>query len=311
MNNAIRLDGTVVIVTGAGRGIGRAHAELLAARGAKVVVNDLPTSNAADDSMPSDATQAILAANGEAMDARVDISDSDGAQRVVDIALERFGRLDAVVNNAGTFSAAHRLEEMTIDDFAQMWTTNFATTYHVTMAAWPHLADSPRGRLINTTSTAGIYGSGTNLDYSAAKGAILSFTAALAATSVGRVQVNAISPGGFTAMIDSRFPRDPERSAIRHALRPELASPLVAFLLHEDCTVHGQVFESMAGRVARIFTGAPDGFWDRDMTPESLAAGWEHVADAAGVRYRSGFNEWLNWQLTHSATIGAGEHDAR
>ena len=300
MPDEIRLDGTVVIVTGAGRGLGRAHAELLAARGATVIVNDRPRPSGTTDPVATDTFRAIRAAGGSALDACEDISSGAGARRVVEKTIDHFGQIDALVNNAGTFSEPKAFEDTTIDDFRTLWSANFATTYHMTQAAWPHLVASRTGRVVNTASTAGIYGSGTNLDYTAAKGAILAFTLGLAATSHGSVQVNAIAPGGFTPMIEDRFPNEPLRSVVQNALRSELVSPLVAWLVHEDCTAHGQVFEAMAGRVARIFTGGPEGFWDRGMTPESLTAHWNEVDDPHGVEYRSGFDEWLAWQIERS-----------
>ena len=121
--------------------------------------------------------------------------------------------------------------------------------------------------MVNTGSSAGIYGSGTNLDYTAAKGAILC-TIGLAATSHGSVQVNAIAPGGFTPMIEDRFPDEPLRSVVQNDLRSELVSPLVAWLVHEDCAAHGQVFEGPRQGSLRGLQG----FWARDMTPASLTA---------------------------------------
>ena len=307
MSPELRLDGTVVIVTGAGRGLGRAHAELLAARGASVVVNDKPHGYGTTSPDATETVNAIASAGGTALEACEDISSEAGAKLVVEKAIDHFGQVGALVNNAGTFSETKAFEDTTIEDFTSLWSANFATTYYMTRAAWPHLVASKVGRVVNTTSLAGIYGISTNLDYTAAKGAILSFTLGLAAASDGKVRVNAIAPGGFTPMIEKRFPDEPTRSVVQNALRSELASPLVAWLIHEDCTAQGQIFEAMAGRVARIFTGSPDGFWDRDMTPESVLAHWDEVDNPQGVTYRAGSDEWLTWQIKKAIGMAASD----
>ena len=277
MSGAVRFDGRVVIVTGAGRGIGRSYAEALSARGAKVVVNDLGV--AADGSEPSGApadqtVETIQHAGGMAIADHSDIAEEEGAAGLIARALAEWGRIDAVINNAGIFVGTRPFLETSLDEFARVWRVHLGGTYNVCKAVLPHFLTVGAGRILNSCSVQGLYGAATSADYASAKGAVQALTLSLAASVADTgIAVNAISPGGFTRMVRGGV-RDAELTAMLEAnLPPELVAPVALWLCHPDCTTNGRIFQAYAGRVSETVIGERPGFWDFDLTPEAVAAG--------------------------------------
>ncbi|MFD6222283.1 SDR family NAD(P)-dependent oxidoreductase [Nocardia asteroides] len=277
----LRFDGKVAIVTGGGRGLGRSHALLLASRGASVVVNDFGTSAAgqgSDTSPADDVVSEIIAEGGKAV-ANYD-SVSTGADAIVQTAIETFGRLDIVVNNAG-------INHMTpfgpdaIDAIRQHIEVNFVGTAAVTAAAWPHLVASGAGRVVNTASPT-LVGFEQQSAYVASKGAIFSFTRTLAmeALKVG-IRVNAIAPTAYTRMAAEAEIPDELKKKLEQTMTTAMVSPTVAYLAHEDCAITGETLLSQGGLMQRFALTMNDGYTNPEATPEDIQANLDAILDDA------------------------------
>lgn len=271
--------GRTCIVTGAGRGIGREHALALAAQGADVVVNDVGVAvdGGGGDRSPAEAVVAeIVADGGVAVASSDDISTWAGAERVVATAVEVFGRLDVVVNNAGILRD-RRLVHMTESDWDSVMAVHLKGTFCVTRHAAAHWKDVVDGggtndaRVINTTSSSGLFGNRGQANYGAAKAGIASFTI-IAAMELQRygVTVNAISPGALTRMTED-LPLDDE---LKRRWDPRFVSPVVCWLASAAASdVTGQVIES-SGLALGVFEG-----WHRG--PRGAAAERAEDVEAA------------------------------
>ena len=281
MSEPISLQDRVVIVTGAGGGLGRAHARLFAARGARVVVNDLGGSTHGEGASASAADRVvedIRAAGGQAV-ANHD-SVSDGA-RIVEQALDSFGRLDVLVNNAGILRDK-TFHKMDAADWDSVYRVHVEGAYRVTHAAWPHLRGQNWGRVIFTASTSGIYGNFGQANYGMAKLGLYGLTRTLALE--GRkhgILVNAIAPTGGTRMTEGLIaPQVFER------LRPELVSPLVVYLGSEQCQDSGQLYEVGGGWVGKVRWARSLGVGfdpNAGFTPEQVAEHWAQIGDFDGA----------------------------
>jgi NAD(P)-dependent dehydrogenase (short-subunit alcohol dehydrogenase family) len=291
----LRFDGKSVIVTGGGRGFGRCHAHLLASRGARVVVADYGVELDGRGSSAEPAEQVakeIEAAGGEAVPCFANVADPAGAELIVQTALDAFGGLDVVVNNAGIWNGDW-FDGVGNDQFARMVQYHYLGTVYVTKAAWPHLKAAPRGCVVNTSSEAIIGHIPKNPDYAGAKGAVFSFTKALALN--GRlfgIRVNAVAPRGNTRMsgpdVLSRTFDQPEESFQNEFfdnLKPEYVSPAVAFLAHESCELTGEVLVCgglQAMRLAVIETAPVD--FQGGITPEALAENIDRIMDTSNAQ---------------------------
>ncbi|MEE2031120.1 SDR family NAD(P)-dependent oxidoreductase [Rhodococcus chondri] len=272
----------VVVITGAGRGIGRAHAELLAALGAAVVVGDLGAtvdgSGTEGDDPAGEVVEAITAAGGRAVACSADVATEDGANALVDAALSEFGQLDAVINNAGIVRTA-RFDEVPYEEYQRHLDVHYFGALRVCRAAWPHLLKSPAGRVVNTISQA-MLGNPDMSHYGGSKGALFGLTRNLAVEGLAAgVMVNAIAPGAGTRMAeasaDSLSPEVMEYMRIQ--LRPEHVAPVAAYLVHPDCTVTGEVFNVAGGIVNRLALVNTVGIHDPSLTVDTVAERFDEI----------------------------------
>ena len=277
MGSELRFDGKVVIVTGAGGGLGRSHAVLFASRGAKVVVNDLGGSmhGGGGDQKAADLVVAeIKEAGGEAVANYDSVEDGD---KIVQTAMDTYGRIDVVVNNAGILRDKS-FHKMTVDDWEIIQRVHVNGSFRVTHAAWPHMREQGFGRVVMTASAAGIYGNFGQANYSAAKLGLVGFGNTLAIEG-GRkgIHVNTIAPIAGSRLTETVLPPD-----LIDALSPEYVSPLVAWLCHEECEENGGLFEVGGGYFAKLRWERTKGHTvrlGRKITPETVQKAWSVITD--------------------------------
>jgi NAD(P)-dependent dehydrogenase (short-subunit alcohol dehydrogenase family) len=272
-------DGRVALVTGAGNGLGRAHALLLAARGAQVVVNDLGGSvDGAGASAGPAATvaQEIEDGGGVALANTDTVATPEGGRALVAAALEAFGRLDIVVNNAGILRdrAFHNL---TPDELDPVLDVHLRGSFFVTLPAWRVMRERGYGRVVFTSSASGILGNFGQANYGAAKMGVVGMTRVLAIEGGPHgIRVNAIAPMARTRMTDGLL------GDMHDWLDPELVAPVAAWLAHERCSVTGEVFTVGGGRVGRVFVAVTPGYFKPDLTIEDVDAHLDEIRDEAG-----------------------------
>lgn len=274
----LRFDDRVAIVTGAGRGLGRAHALLLASRGAHVVVNDpgVATDGTGADPTPAQSVvDEIRSLGGSAVVDTNSVASAAGGQAIVAHALEEFGRLDIVVSNAGILRDK-TLHNMTPEMFDAVIDVHLRGVFFVLQPAYTLMREQGYGRIVTTSSPAGTYGNFGQTNYSAAKMAMVGLTRTIAIEGGRRnVKANVISPSAATRMTVGLM------GDLEDLLQPELVSPVVAWLSHESCPVSGEVFSVGGGRVSRVVIGETAGYATRTLSPEDVASYVEQIMDAS------------------------------
>ena len=274
----LRFDDRVAVITGGGRGLGRAYALLLAARGAKIVVNDpgLAMDGAATDEGPADElVREIRAAGGEAVASLDSVATPEGAQAIVQTALDAFGRADILIHSAGNVRRAS-IREMTFDDFEAVLSVHLRGAFHMVKSAFPVMLDQGYGRIVLTGSINGLYGKANNVNYATSKAGLmgLSNTAAIEGRDAN-VKSNVIIPAAVTRMsagIDtSKFP----------PMEPEMVAPAAAWLSHEACSISGEMLVAMGGRVARAYIAESQGVYHPSWTIEQVADEIAAIRDPA------------------------------
>jgi NAD(P)-dependent dehydrogenase (short-subunit alcohol dehydrogenase family) len=304
MTNELRFDDQVAVITGAGGGLGKEYALLLASRGARVVVNDIGGSVTGDGSN-SEAAQAaadeIRQHGGQSVADNHSVTSPEGGQAIIDAALNAWGRVDIVINNAGIVRDAP-FEDMTAEQFEPLLDVHLRGAFHVTRPAWEVMREQGYGRILNTTSAAGILGNAGMSNYGSAKTGLIGFTRVLAAEGAGHnIKVNAVAPIAYTRMLAHSVdaagqPDDAAAQAVLddlvsqylQKLDPGLVAPVAAFLTHRDCPVTGEIYTVGAGHVSRFFIGRTRGFYSPELSIEQVRDHLDEIRDEAGYTVPGG-----------------------
>ena len=263
----LRFDGRVAVITGAGRGLGRSYALLLAARGAKVVVNDPGSSlggSGVDAGPAQEVVNEIKSAGGEAVACIDSVATAEGGKAIIDAAMAQYDRIDILVHNAGITRRAP-MKEMTHADFDAVLDVHLRGAFNVARPAFPLMCKAGYGRIVMTSSIAGLYGERNVANYCVSKAGIIGLSNALAleGSSEG-VKCNVILPGAVTRMADGRD------TSTYPDMNPDLVAPVIGWLAHESCAVNGEMFVSMAGRFARAFVAETPGIYQPSWTMEEV-----------------------------------------
>ncbi len=247
----------------------------------------------ADEGPASAAAASIVAAGGAAIADTSDVSTVEGAEALVDAAVNHFGRLDIVVNNAGIIRWAG-FPEADADNLARHLAVHVGGAFNTTRAAWPHMVGQAYGRVVMTTST-GMLGLPTNTSYATAKAAVVGLTRSLTTAGAAHgIKVNLIAPAATTRMAGSG-PGAPE-------MAPEQVAPMAAFLAHESCPVSGEMYAAGAGRFARLFLASTRGYVHPGTEPtiEDVARNWEAINDETGYYVPA---DLIDWSTTFTAHL--------
>ena len=273
-------DGKVAIITGAGGGLGRQHALLLASRGALVVVNDLGGAldgSGSDKGAAQKVVDEIVALGGVAVADTNSVSTPEGGVAIVKSAVDAYGRVDIVINNAGILRDKS-FHNLTPDLMNPVFDVHLKGAFHVTQPAFVLMREQGYGRIISTSSAAGVFGNFGQANYGAAKMGLVGFMRVLAVEGAKyNIKANSIAPLALTRMTESLF-----SGAMADKLQPGLISPIVAFLAHEDCPVSGEVYSVGGGRVARVFIGETPGYFNANLTMEDVRNNFDQIRNEDG-----------------------------
>ena len=284
MSGLLRFDGKVAVVTGAALGIGRQMALLLAARGASVVVNGnyRPSGTGPEE----DVVAEIRAAGGKAVGVNGSVASDEACRAMVQTAVDRFGRLDIIVNNAGTTDTVLRIQDAPTQVIDDQFAVHVKGPQQLFRAAWPHLVASGAGRVINTGSAATLgfksrHGWGGS--YAIVKAAVFGLTRQMAgAGGEHGIKVNMIMPNAYSTMVKKAIGGTELGNWMEAKLDPSKVAIGALYLLHEDCPASGQFFSVGGGRMARIVFASLAGLYDPDLTPEMVRDRWDELYGASG-----------------------------
>jgi 3-hydroxyacyl-CoA dehydrogenase/3a,7a,12a-trihydroxy-5b-cholest-24-enoyl-CoA hydratase len=289
MADTLRFDDRVVVVTGAGAGLGRSHALEFARRGASVVVNDLGGGAHGDGSGSAAADRVVAeikAAGGEAVANYDSVEEGDA---IIGTAMDNFDRVDVVVNNAGILRDAS-FAKMSDEDWDLIYRVHALGAYRVTKAAWPVMLDQGYGRIVNTASAAGIYGNFGQANYAFAKRGLIGLTNTLALEGARKgIKANVIAPVAGSRLTETILPEE-----VLEALKPEFVTPLVVKLCSQQNEENGSLFEVGAGWVAKLRWERSEGaFFDpqTELTAEAVDGAWEKIGDFSDAQHPAGIQD--------------------
>jgi len=284
----IEFTGQAVIVTGAGRGLGRLYAIELARRGASVVVNDLGGSmhgSGADPNVAERVVAEIVCAGGVAVASYDSVDSPEGGAAIVRTAVETFGRLDAVVSNAGIFNSVP-FEELSADDWRQMISVHLDGAFYLSQPAYRVMKSQDYGRFVFISSSGGMFGQPLEAHYAAAKAGLVGLANVIAIEGAAHgIRANTVLPFGFSRMVTETVgdPKALEETGFLKVIRPELVVPIVVFLASRACELSHHNYSACAGRFARVFVGLGDGWLagaESDPTADEIAS---HIAEISAT----------------------------
>ena len=282
---SISFDNRVAVITGAGSGLGRSHAKFLAARGVKVVVNDLGgnvagqggSSNAADE-----VVEAITASGGVAVANYDSVASVEGGQNIIQTAMDNFGRVDILINNAGNVRDKS-FAKMDLENFTALIDVHLMGAVYCTKAAWPIMLDNQFGRVIMTSSSSGLFGGHGHTNYASAKLGLVGFMHALIQEGTSKnVLVNSIAPMALTRMTEQVA--SPKFAA---TMQPEFVSAMVAFLCADECNLSGEIVECGMGYYSKvqILEGAGIFLGDGEVpSPADIQDNWSAISDMSDAK---------------------------
>lgn len=270
----------VVVVTGAGRGLGRLYATEFARRGASVVVNDVGSTmhgEGSDSSVADRVVEEIERAGWIAVASHDSVADPDGGEAIVRTAVEQFGRLDAVVSNAGIFQTAE-FEKLALEDWRRMLNVHLDGSFHLSQPAFRVMKSQGYGRFVFVASSAGLFGQPMAAHYAAAKAGIVGLSNVIAIEGAAHgILANSVLPFGFSRMVSETVGGEDvaAQSPFLNALDPKLVVPIVVFLASRACEFTHQNYSAGAGRYARVFIGLGEGWLAKggsEPTADDIAA---------------------------------------
>jgi len=276
----LRFDNRVAVITGAGRGLGRAYALLLASKGAKIVVND-PGVSVKGDGVDAGPAQAVVneikAAGGDAVACTDSVATAEGGKAIIQAALDHFGKIDILIHNAGNVRYGS-LKDISYDDFKAVVDVHMMGAFNVVRPAFPLMCKAGYGRVVLTSSIGGLYGNNNCVNYSMSKSGMIGLNNVIALEGEAEgVKSNIIVPAAVTRMADgldtSKYP----------PMDPELVSPAVGWLAHESCSVSGEMLVAAAGRVARAFVAETPGVYQPSWTIDQVGEQINAIHDKSEV----------------------------
>ena len=272
----LRFDNRVAVITGAGRGLGRAYALLLASRGARIVVNDPGGSmhgDGVDVGPAQEVVNEIRAAGGEAVVCSDSVATPEGGKAIIDAAMDSYGRVDILIHNAGNVRYGS-LEEISHEDFKAVVDVHMMGAFNVVRPSFPLMAKAGYGRVVLTGSIGGLYGTQSVVNYGMSKASMIGLNNVICLEGAERgVKSNIILPGAVTRMADG------VDTSFYPPMGPELVAPVVGWLCHESCSVSGEMYIAIAGRVARAFIGETEGIFQPAWSIEDVAENIEGIRD--------------------------------
>ena len=291
-----RFDGRVAVITGAGRGLGRAYALLLGSLGAKVVVNDIGAAmsgTGADVGPADEVVREIKAAGGEAVANTDSVATPEGGKAIIQAVLDKYGRIDILIHNAGNVRYG-ALAGISNEDFRAVLDVHLLGAFNVVRPAFELMCQAGYGRIVLTSSIGGLYGMNNTVNYAMSKAGMIGLNNVAAIEGAEHnVKCNAIVPGAVTRMADGLD------TSFYPPMGPELVAPVVGWLAHESCTITGEMLVAIAGRVARAYVVETEGVFQPEWNIDQVAERIDEIRDPANL-----------WTL-HPAEHGHMDHIKR